>query len=241
MPLPSASLRRGGTRGRRSSLGKMIARGVRRGDYASRQRRGRAGNWKPRYPLNRERPRIFRVIRQPIAPPFSNRFYARDAISRLHRRCAHGLLVNVVSRHARFDALTLSLSLSISFSSSSNKPRFCIRFFLRFENFRKNVRKSGILDKSVQRYRNKFPESWPPPRSLPVKPDSDSEPVSSHCYAKAGLRVRGEGRSKGRERVQKGRRRCKARCKATVKRYTLLWSRYTPRSTNVSARLCCCR
>lgn len=115
--------------------------------------------------------------------------------------------------------LSLSLSLSISFSSSSNKPRFCIRFFLRFENFRKNVRKSGILDKSVQRYRNKFPESWPPPRSLPVKPDSDSEPVSSHCYAKAGLRVRGEGRGKGRERVQKGRRRCKARCKATVKRY----------------------
>lgn len=36
----------GGTRG---WLGKMIGRGVRRGDYAPRQSRGRGGNWKPRF------------------------------------------------------------------------------------------------------------------------------------------------------------------------------------------------
>ena len=114
-------------------------------------------------------------------------------------------------------SLSLYLSLSLSHRARTNRVFVSVSFFV--SKIFENVRKSGILDKSVQRYRNKFPESWPPPRSLPVKPDSDSEPVSSHCYAKAGLRVRGEGRSKGRERVQKGRRRCKARCKATVKRY----------------------
>lgn len=131
-----------GTRGRRSSLGKMIARGVRRGDYASRQRRGRAGNWKPRYPLNRERPRIFRVIRQPIAPPFSNRFYARDAISRLHRRCAHGLLVNVVSRHARFDALSLSISLYL-FLIELEQTAFLYPFLSSFRKFSQKCSQIG--------------------------------------------------------------------------------------------------
>lgn len=111
-----------GTRGRTSSLGKMIARGVRRGDYASRQRRGRAGNWKPRYSLNRERPRVFRVIRRPIAPPFPTAFTRGMPfhVCTDDAHTAYWLLLNVVSRHARFDAL----SLSPSFSSSSNEPRF---------------------------------------------------------------------------------------------------------------------
>lgn len=91
----------------------MIARGVRRGDYASRQRRGRAGNWKPRYSLNRERPRVFRVIRRPIAPPFPTAFTRGMPfhVCTDDAHTAYWLLLNVVSRHARFDALSLSLSL----------------------------------------------------------------------------------------------------------------------------------
>lgn len=111
-----------------SSLGKMIARGVRRGDYASRQRRGRAGNWKPRYSLNRERPRIFRVIRRPIAPPFPTAFTRGMPfhVCTDDAHTAYWLLLNVVSRHARFDALSLSLFLFF-IHKLENKP-FLFRF-----------------------------------------------------------------------------------------------------------------
>lgn len=43
---------------------------VRRDDYASRRRCGRVRNWKPRYPVDRERRCIFRVIRGPIPASF---------------------------------------------------------------------------------------------------------------------------------------------------------------------------
>lgn len=202
-----------GTRGRTSSLGKMIARGVRRGDYASRQRRGRAGNWKPRYSLNRERPRVFRVIRRPIAPPFPTAFTRGMPfhVCTDDAHTAYWLLLNVVSRHARFDALSLSLPLF----HRARTNRVFIPYRSQQQNFPKSFQKLSSLVKSSRtisliplaslpspkdtpsRWRRVISfQSWPPQParwSPPVKPDSDSEPVSSHCYAKAALRVRGEG------------------------------------------------
>lgn len=162
-----------GTRGRTSSLGKMIARGVRRGDYASRQRRGRAGNWKPRYSLNRERPRVFRVIRRPIAPPFPTAFTRGMPfhVCTDDAHTAYWLLLNVVSRHARFDALSLSLSL---FSIELERTAFLSRIVRNnriFQNPSKNSpplvkssRTISLIPPLPQRYAiavaagNKFPE-----------------------------------------------------------------------------------
>lgn len=161
-----------GIRGRTSSLGKMIARGVRRGDYASRQRRGRAGNWKPRYSLNRERPRVFRVIRRPIAPLFPTAFTRGMPfhVCTDDAHTAYWLLLNVVSRHARFDALSLSLPLF----HRARTNRVFIPYRSQQQNFPKSFQKLSSLVKSSrtislipplpQRYAiavaagNKFPE-----------------------------------------------------------------------------------
>lgn len=138
----------------------MIARGVRRGDYASRQRRGRAGNWKPRYSLNRERPRIFRVIRRPIAPPFPTAFTRGMPfhVCTDDAHTAYWLLLNVVSRHARFDAL----SLSSSFSSISSRTN---RFYSVSKIFLVSKRENSPLSFLLSEYEAILDPIPPPPKT----------------------------------------------------------------------------
>lgn len=103
--------------------------GVRPDDYTSRQRRGRADNWKPRYPVNRERRCIFRVIREPVATTFETGAAIPTAFARgmafdictADAHTAYWLLLNVVSRDGRFDGCALLCPL----------PSF-IAFFTRY-------------------------------------------------------------------------------------------------------------
>lgn len=106
--------------------------GVRPDDYTSRQRRGRAGNWKPRYPVNRERRCIFRVIREPVATTFETGAAIPTAFARgmacdictADAHTAYWLLLNVVSRDSRFDGCALLCPLSSRFSrGTAHSPR----------------------------------------------------------------------------------------------------------------------
>lgn len=105
--------------------------GVRPDDYTSRQRRGRAGNWKPRYPVNRERRCIFRVIREPVATTFETGAALPTAFARgmafdvctTDAHTAYWLLLNVVSRDSRFDGRTLLCPLPFSSHFSRGTAR----------------------------------------------------------------------------------------------------------------------